>query len=92
MNRDSFKRMVAEKHGKKLVEVDEWLNIVLDEIMCATVEYDGVQFVGFGKFEKVHKGERMATNPQNPQEKVKVAEKDVPKFKPGREFKMAVKG
>ena len=79
----SKKSMISRSESKRCVEV------ILNEISSAIASGERVEVRGFGGFYKRHRKERIGINPKTG-EKVKVAEKFVPFFKPGKFLKEAV--
>ena len=79
----SKKSMISRSESKRCVE------IILKEISSAIVSGERVEVRGFGGFYKRHRKRRIGINPKTG-EKVKVAEKFVPFFKPGKFLKEAV--
>jgi DNA-binding protein HU-beta len=51
-----------------------------------------VTLVGFGTFERRQRQARMGVNPQNPNEKLRIAAAKVPVFRAGQELKAIVDG
>ena len=79
----SKQSMISRSESKRCVEV------ILNEISSAISSGERVEVRGFGGFYKRHRKERIGINPKTG-EKVKVAEKFVPFFKPGKFLKEAV--
>ena len=79
----SKKSTISRSESKRCVEV------ILNEISSAIASGERVEVRGFGGFYKRHRKERIGINPKTG-EKVKVAEKFVPFFKPGKFLKEAV--
>ena len=79
----SKQSMISRLESKRCVEV------ILEEISSAIASGEKVEVRGFGGFYKRHRKERIGINPKTG-EKVKVAEKFVPFFKPGKFLKEAV--
>ena len=65
------------------------IEVILAELSSAITSGDGVEVRGFGVFYKRNRKGRIGINPKTG-EKVKVAEKFVPFFKPGKLLKEAV--
>lgn len=63
-----------------------FINIIKDEV----VDGHKVQLVGFGTFEQGHRSERIGKNPNTGKDMV-IPACNVPKFKPGKTFKDALK-
>ena len=79
----SKQSMISRLESKRCVEV------ILEEISSAIASGERVEVRGFGGFYKRHRKGRIGINPKTG-EKVKVAEKFVPFFKPGKFLKEAV--
>ena len=65
------------------------VEVILAELTSAIASGEGVEVRGFGGFYKRHRKGRIGINPKTG-EMVKVAEKFVPFFKPGKFLKEAV--
>ena len=74
---------VSRSESKLCVEV------ILEELTSAIASGKKVEVRGFGGFYKRHRKGRMGINPKTG-EKIEVAEKFVPFFKPGKLLKEAV--
>ena len=79
----SKQSMISRSESKRCIEV------ILEEISSAIASGERVEVRGFGGFYKRHRKGRIGINPKTG-EKVKVAEKFVPFFKPGKFLKEAV--
>ena len=65
------------------------VEVILEEFTLAIASGEGVEIRGFGGLYKRHRKGRMGINPKTG-EKIEVAEKFVPFFKPGKFLKVAV--
>ena len=74
---------ISRSESKLCVEV------IVEELTLAIVSGEGVEVRGFGGFYQRHRKGRMGINPKTG-EKIEVAEKFVPFFKPGKFLKEAV--
>ncbi|MGC9140491.1 HU family DNA-binding protein, partial [Athalassotoga sp.] len=81
---------VAEETGYHKKEIKDVVEGVLTSITKALADGEKVQLVGFGTFEVVKRSAREGRNPQTGK-KIKIAERKVPKFRPGKAFKEEVK-
>lgn len=92
MNRIELINEIVDKASVEVTkkQVDDVLKTFMNVVSNALVDGDKVQLVGFGTFETVHKAARKGKNPQTGEELV-IAERNVPKFKPGKALKDAVK-
>jgi len=75
--------------GKR--EAAEAVEAILETITRAIVAGEKVAITGFGIFEKVERGARVARNPRTGAT-VRVKKTNVPKFRPGAELKAFVSG
>lgn len=69
---------------------NECLNVVLDEITKSLKEGKDVVLTGFGSFMVAKRKARTGRNPQTG-ETIKIPARTVPRFKPGKQLKNAVK-
>jgi nucleoid DNA-binding protein len=92
MNRVELINEIVDKASVEVTkkQVDDVLKTFVNIVSNVLVDGDKVQLVGFGTFETVHKAARKGKNPQTGEELV-IAERNVPKFKPGKALKDAVK-
>ena len=92
MNRVELINEIVDKASVEVTkkQVDDVLKTFINVVSNALVDGDKVQLVGFGTFETVYKAARKGKNPQTGEELV-IAERNVPKFKPGKALKDAVK-
>ena len=65
------------------------VEVIMAELTSAIVSGEGIEVRGFGGFYKRHRKGRIGINPKTA-EKIEVAEKFVPFFKPGKFLKEAV--
>jgi len=91
MNKKDFIREIAEKTGKKNVEVTEIIDTALDIITNTVSKKEDVSFTGFGTFsanlQKGKSGKVPGTD-----KTYTTQDKMVPKFKAGKSFKDTVAG
>ncbi|BBJ27739.1 MAG: HU family DNA-binding protein [Athalassotoga sp.] len=90
MNKKELIDKVAEETGYHKKEIKDVVEGVLTSITKALADGEKVQLVGFGTFEVVKRSAREGRNPQTGK-KIKIAERKVPKFRPGKAFKEEVK-
>lgn len=90
MNKSELIVAVAEETGLSKKASEAAVNAVLNNIIQNTAEGGGVQLIGFGTFTVAERAAREARNPQTG-ETVSVPATVVPKFKPGKAFKEAVR-
>lgn len=65
---------------------------VFAQVMEGVAEGKTVRIAGFGTFESVEQAARVASNPNNPAEKINVPAKTKPRFRAAGGFKAAVAG
>ncbi len=90
MNKAQLIEAVAKNTQMTKVDAENCLNTVLDTIKKSVKKGDDVTLVGFGTFTKSKRKARTGRNPQTGKE-IKIPAMTVPKFRPGREFKDAVR-
>lgn len=81
---------VAKKTEMKqtaVMDVIQWtLDIITEELAAG----NNVEFRNFGVFEVLCRKARIGRNPNDPEKDVKIPERSVVKFKPGKEMKEQV--
>ena len=90
MNKAELIEAVAKATSLTKTDVDATLNALIDTIRKSVKKGDDVTLIGFGTFTKSKRKARMGRNPQTGKE-IKIPAMNVPKFRPGREFKDAVR-
>ncbi len=90
MNKAQIVDQLAKSHTIPKTQAEAMLNTTLDLIKKAVKKGDVVTLVGFGSFFKAKRKARKGRNPQTGAE-LKIPAHNVPKFRPGMEFKKAVK-
>ncbi|MEK6706657.1 MAG: HU family DNA-binding protein [Bdellovibrionota bacterium] len=90
MNKAQLIEAVAKLTKQTKVETETTLNAALDTIKKSIKKGDDVTLIGFGTFTKTKRKARVGRNPQTGKE-IKIPAMTVPKFRPGREFKDAVR-
>ncbi len=88
MNKGDLISKVAEVLNSKK-EAQAAVECVLSNIVAALEKRETVQLIGFGTFKVNKRNAREGRNPQTG-ESMKIAEKWVPKFVPGKAMKDAV--
>ena len=86
---DLIHRMAAELKMTK-VQAGKAVNTILKEMKEALANGEDVQLVGFGSFTTANRAERTGRNPQTG-DKIQIPAKTVPKFRPGKALKEALK-
>ena len=89
MNKGDLINKIAEDAGITKGQAEDALSAVLDGITSALKSDDSVTLVGFGTFSVSKRDARTGRNPQTG-ETIKIAAKNVVKFKPGKEISDAV--
>ncbi len=90
MNRAELVNQLVKEHNIAKHQAESLLNSTLEIIKKTVKKGEAVTLVGFGSFVKVKRKARMGRNPQTGAE-LKIPAHSVPKFKPGMEFKKALK-
>lgn len=90
MNKAQIVDQLAKEHTISKTQAESVLNSTLDIIKKSVKKGDVVTLVGFGSFFKAKRKARKGRNPQTGAE-LKIPAHNVPKFRPGMEFKKAVK-
>lgn len=90
MTKQELVEKIAAKEGMPKTKAEELINFIIDEITKAMVKGDEVVLTGFGKFIVSKRPAREGRNPKTG-ETVTIAAKTVPKFRPGKALKDAVK-
>ena len=91
MNKSELIDALAGKLGVGKREAQHAVDTLLDTITRAVVAGEKVAITGFGVFEKVERGARVARNPRTGAT-VRVKKTQIPKFRAGAEFKAVVSG
>lgn len=90
MNKAELIENVADATGITKVDAENVLNSALDAIKKSVKKGEDVTLIGFGTFTRSKRKARIGRNPQTGKE-IKIPAMTVPKFRPGREFKNAIK-
>ncbi len=85
MNKGDLISKIADSADITKAQATDALNAVLDGVSDALKEGDKVTLIGFGTFSVSHREARTGRNPQTG-ESIKIAAKNVVKFKPGKEL------
>ena len=89
MNKGDLITKIAESAGITKAQATDALNAVLDGVGDALKAGDKVTIVGFGTFSISRRDARTGRNPQTGKT-IKIAAKNVVKFKPGKELSESV--
>ena len=90
MNKTELIAAITEKTGFTKKDAEKSLNAVVDVITDALTQGEKVQIVGFGSFEVKDRPERVARNPQAPDQEITIPASKAPVFKAGKSLKEAV--
>ncbi len=90
MNKAQLIESVSKNTQLTKVDVELAMNAIFETIRKTVKKGDDVTVVGFGTFTKTKRKARMGRNPQTGKE-IKIPAMTLPKFRPGREFKDAVR-
>lgn len=88
MRKPELVAVIAEKTDMTKEKANQVLNAILDSITGA-LDTDSVTLVGFGTFEKRHRGARTGKNPQTG-EPVKIKATNTVAFKPGKTLRVMI--
>jgi nucleoid DNA-binding protein len=73
--------------GLSQQQIQMVVQLALDGIIAALAENKHVEFRDFGVFEKVERKGRIGRNPNKPENEVKIPNRQVVKFKPGKRMR-----
>lgn len=90
MKKNELVDKVLEKLGGTKKDAQLAVETVFDSIANALIKGDMVKVGGFGTFRVTKRSAREGINPRT-QEKIQIAAKTVPKWRPSKELKEAVK-
>jgi len=90
MNKTELIDKVAEKVGMKKREVGTVINSMIESIKETLQKGEKVGIVGFGTFAVANRAAREGRNPQTG-ETIRIPEKKVVRFRPGKELMEIVK-
>ena len=90
MNKTELIAALTEKTGFTKKDAEKALNSVVEVITDSLVKGEKVQIVGFGSFEVKDRPERVARNPQAPDQEITIPASKAPVFKAGKSLKEAV--
>ncbi len=85
MNKTELVAALAEKTQLPKKNAELALNAVVEVITESLSKGDKVQIVGFGSFEVKDRPERIARNPQKPEEEITIPASKAPVFKAGKD-------
>jgi len=81
---------VARQANMKQSDVMDIIQLTLDTITEELAEGRNIEFRNFGVFEVLTRKARVGRNPNSPKQEVKIPERAVVKFKPGKEMRKLV--
>lgn len=90
MNKSELVSAIASKTNMTKIQVENYLDCTLAIIQKTVSKGEEVKIVGFGSFSRAMRKAKTARNPKTGAT-VKLPNTNVPRFKPGKEFKDSVK-
>lgn len=90
MNKAELVSAIASKTKASRTQVEDYLDVTLSIIQKTVSNGEEVKLVGFGSFSKSVRKAKTGRNPKTGQT-IKVPITNVPRFKPGKDFKDSVK-
>ena len=81
---------IANQTGLTQLEVKEVIQRTLDSIVDALAQGKTIELRNFGIFKPVKRKARIGRNPNNPTVEIKIPEKWIADFKPGRIMKKKI--
>jgi DNA-binding protein HU-beta len=90
MNKTQLVDELAAQTQLTKTSVEDVINATLELIKKSVKKGEDVTLVGFGTFTKAKRKARSGRNPQTGKE-IKIPAMTVPRFRPGKEFKDAVR-
>ena len=90
MKKAEFVAKIAEKSGLTRKQAEMALAAFTQAVTEALKDGDKVQLTGFGTFEVKDRPERIARNPQAPDQEITIPASKAPVFKAGKSLKEAV--
>ncbi len=90
MNKSELVDKLAKRVQLSKSQSEEVLDAALEIIQGAVIKGDEVKLMGFGTFTRCSRKSRVARNPKTGL-KVQVPAGDVPRFRPGKEFREKVR-
>lgn len=86
MNKAQLIESIANATSLTKADAEGALNATLEAVKKTVKKGEDVTLIGFGTFTKAKRKARIGRNPQTGKE-IKIPAMNVPKFRPGREFK-----
>jgi DNA-binding protein HU-beta len=91
MNKASLAEALAERSGTGKQEAEKMINALVEIITNTIKNGEEVAITGFGAFSVRERKGRTGVHPRNVLEKIEIPPVKVPKFKPGKSLKEAVR-
>ena len=91
MNKQELIEVVAKKTGLSKRATGDVLNSAIEEIADQLKKGKKIVLAGFGTFLTTKRAARVGVNPQDPSKKINIPAATVPKFRPGKTLKLAVR-
>lgn len=92
MTKKDLVMRISDETGLIQQDVHAVLQKSLDYIVDALENNESVEFRNFGVFEVQKRKERIGRNPNNPESIVTIPERNVVKFKPGKDMRIRITG
>ncbi|MFW5888273.1 MAG: HU family DNA-binding protein [Patescibacteria group bacterium] len=92
MNKVGLVEKIVEETGVSRKQASQMLEATLSAIVAELKKGNQVKLPGFGTFLTRTRHERGGVNPQNPEERIRIPEVKVAKFRTGKTLKDALKG
>lgn len=89
MNKFELVNAIAKATGLTKADAQRSLDAFIDVVSKSLKKRQSVRLVGFGTFAVSHRKARMGRNPQTGEE-IRIPERKVPVFRPGKELKHMV--
>ena len=90
MNKAELVTAIADKTKTSKMQAENYLDVMLSIIQKTVSKGEEVKIVGFGSFSRAVRKAKTGRNPKTGQT-IKLPNTNVPRFKPGKEFKDIVK-
>ena len=90
MNKAELTAAIVKKTGFTKKDAEKAISAVTEVITETLAAGEKVQIVGFGSFEVKDRPERVARNPQAPDQEITIPASKAPVFKAGKSLKEAV--
>ena len=91
MNKAELVEAVVGMTGDTKRKTEDFIDAFTKTVMEAVAKGDKVSIVGFGNFERRHRGERKGRNPRTG-DPITIEAKDYPAFTPGKGFRDIIAG